>query len=146
MLRTEFPYLPISNNNKNMILPIVFLHNVNWCIDDWSKWCWTWIWQSRHLILTISIFSPELCKSGFEDKGHFGFNFTSTSNHSLNNWIQKVSSSIFHNTFNGLPSCARTFFHTSACINLHPKTTYPGTWRQWHEGVRWAVDLGYFVT
>lgn len=45
--------LSISNNYKDVILPIASHHNVNWCINDWRKWCWTWILQSRYLILMI---------------------------------------------------------------------------------------------
>lgn len=34
--------LSICNNDKNMILPIAFLHNVNCSINYWGKWGWTY--------------------------------------------------------------------------------------------------------
>lgn len=40
--KTCFMNLSICNNDKNMILPIAFLHNVNCRINYWGKWGWTY--------------------------------------------------------------------------------------------------------
>lgn len=47
--KTEFPDLPISNNYKDMILPIASLHDVNGCINNWRKWRWACIRSTKDI-------------------------------------------------------------------------------------------------